>query len=59
MSEDNSWRIRIIGACKTYSNNTVLDNLNLEVCKGNVYALLGASGCGKTTALSALVGRVR
>jgi len=35
----------------------VLSNLNLTVNKGQIYALLGASGCGKTTLLSVIVGR--
>ncbi|XP_076759028.1 ABC transporter G family member 20 [Xylocopa sonorina] len=34
----------------------VLDDLNLTVPKGCIYGLLGASGCGKTTLLSCVVG---
>ncbi|XP_037028883.1 ABC transporter G family member 20 isoform X3 [Bradysia coprophila] len=37
--------------------NPVLVNLNMTVAKGTIYGLLGASGCGKTTLLSCLVGR--
>ncbi|XP_034254598.1 ABC transporter G family member 20 isoform X1 [Thrips palmi] len=37
--------------------NHVLQNLNMTVAKGTIYGLLGASGCGKTTLLSCLVGR--
>ncbi|XP_032784335.2 ABC transporter G family member 20 [Daphnia magna] len=36
---------------------TVLQGLNMSVKKGSIYGLLGASGCGKTTLLSCLVGR--
>ncbi|KAJ6637729.1 ABC transporter G family member 20, partial [Pseudolycoriella hygida] len=35
----------------------VLVNFNMSVAKGTIYGLLGASGCGKTTLLSCLVGR--
>ncbi|KAI4461940.1 atp-binding cassette sub-family h member 1 [Holotrichia oblita] len=35
----------------------ILDGLNMTVPKGTIYGLLGASGCGKTTLLSCLVGR--
>lgn len=35
----------------------VLDGLNMTVPKGAIYGLLGASGCGKTTLLSCIVGR--
>jgi len=39
--------------------NQVLSNLNMTVAKGTIYGLLGASGCGKTTLLSCIVGRRR
>ncbi|XP_021953441.1 ABC transporter G family member 23 [Folsomia candida] len=34
----------------------VLNNLNMSVARGEIYGLLGASGCGKTTLLSCVVG---
>lgn len=41
----------------SYTNyNTVLEHVNLEFEKGKIYAILGASGCGKTTLLSLLGG---
>lgn len=50
-------------ACKKYGPkknfNIVLDGLNMTVPKGTIYGLLGASGCGKTTLLSCIVGRRR
>ncbi|BES96859.1 ABC-2 type transporter [Nesidiocoris tenuis] len=50
-------------ACKMYgpksSRHIVLDSLNMTVPKGCIYGLLGASGCGKTTLLSCIVGRRR
>ncbi|KAJ8683422.1 hypothetical protein QAD02_019214 [Eretmocerus hayati] len=39
--------------------NHVIQNLNMTVAKGSIYGLLGASGCGKTTLLSCIVGRRR
>lgn len=35
----------------------ILDGLNMTVPKGVIYGLLGASGCGKTTLLTCIVGR--
>ncbi|XP_014212098.1 ABC transporter G family member 20 isoform X2 [Copidosoma floridanum] len=50
-------------AFKSYGSsknpNHVLSNLNMTVAKGSIYGLLGASGCGKTTLLSCIVGRRR
>ncbi|XP_011055067.1 PREDICTED: ABC transporter G family member 20-like [Acromyrmex echinatior] len=34
----------------------VLNGLNMTVSRGSIYGLLGASGCGKTTLLSCIVG---
>ncbi|XP_017865383.1 PREDICTED: ABC transporter G family member 23 isoform X2 [Drosophila arizonae] len=42
---------------KKKNANQVLNNLNMTVPKGTIYGLLGASGCGKTTLLSCIVGR--
>ncbi|SPP80792.1 ABC transporter G family member 23 isoform X1 [Drosophila guanche] len=42
---------------KKKNANQVLNNLNMTVPKGTIYGLLGASGCGKTTLLSTIVGR--
>jgi len=39
------------------ARKSVLQNINMTVKKGEIYGLLGASGCGKTTLLSIIVGR--
>ena len=42
---------------KEYGKTVVLENLNLEVDKGEFCALVGASGCGKSTFLKMLLGQ--
>lgn len=42
--------------CKSYGNEDVLKSFDLHVKKGEMFVLLGASGCGKTTALSIISG---
>lgn len=39
---------------KVYGNKTVLDNINLEIYEGEILALLGPNGSGKTTILKIL-----
>lgn len=41
---------------KTFAGNRVLDRLSLQIHKGEIFTLLGASGCGKTTLLRILAG---
>ncbi|CAH0763232.1 unnamed protein product [Diatraea saccharalis] len=64
--ESTAWQKRQQAVCvrhafKHYGSkkrpNHVLSNLNMTVSKGTIYGLLGASGCGKTTLLSCIVGR--
>ena len=44
-------------AVKSYGARLVLDKLDMTVRRGDIYGLLGASGCGKTSLLSVMVGR--
>ena len=47
---------RLDGARKQYGAVQALDGLDLEIHRGEVLALLGANGAGKTTAISLLLG---
>jgi len=51
--------IAIDGAILHYGAHRVLDGLSLSVASGEIYALLGGNGAGKSTTLSALLGFVR
>jgi len=42
-----------------YGDTRVLDDVNLDVARGELVALLGSSGCGKTTLLRSIAGFVR
>src|SRR5262250_2349301 len=41
-----------------YQGTRVLDRVSLDVARGEMIALLGSSGCGKTTLLRAIAGFV-
>ncbi|GAA1389422.1 ABC transporter ATP-binding protein [Kitasatospora putterlickiae] len=48
--------VRLTGIGKTYGSFTAVHPLDLTVPRGSFFALLGASGCGKTTTLRMIAG---
>ena len=48
--------IELKGINKKYGDNTVLDNLSLNIKSNEFLTLLGPSGCGKTTTLKIIAG---
>ncbi len=48
--------LRVDAVSKAYGDHTVLDHVDLVVPQGSTTAVLGASGCGKTTLLRLVAG---
>jgi spermidine/putrescine transport system ATP-binding protein len=48
--------LHLVGISKRFGSFTAVDDLNLTVPQGSFFALLGASGCGKTTTLRMVAG---
>ncbi|UOB18637.1 ABC transporter ATP-binding protein [Abyssalbus ytuae] len=51
--------ITTINLTKKYNGNTVLNNLNLNIEKGEIFCLLGQNGAGKTTTINLLMGFIK
>ncbi len=48
--------IRIDSVTKRFGDFAAVDNVSIDIMKGELFALLGGSGCGKTTLLRMLAG---
>ncbi len=56
MDPDAEPFIKVQGVSKHFGDFTAVDSVDLEIYKGELFSLLGGSGCGKTTLLRMLAG---
>ncbi|HEX4240609.1 MAG TPA: ABC transporter ATP-binding protein [Steroidobacteraceae bacterium] len=56
LDPDAKPQIVIESVNKSFGAFTAVDSINLKIYKGEMFALVGASGCGKTTLLRMLAG---
>ena len=48
--------IQVRNLVARYGDSTILSNVSMDIYKGEILAIIGGSGCGKTTLLRHLVG---
>lgn len=51
--------VAINGITKSFGERKVLDNINIQIRKGEIFGLLGPSGAGKTTLIKILTGQLK
>jgi ABC-2 type transport system ATP-binding protein len=56
---DRTPAVRLRNATKRYGDFTALDNVSLDIRRGEVFGLLGPNGAGKTTLISLVAGIAR
>ena len=56
LDQDEEPLISIRGVTKNFGPITAVNNVNLDIYKGELFCLLGGSGCGKSTLLRMLAG---
>jgi branched-chain amino acid transport system ATP-binding protein len=52
-------KLEVDGICVSYGDITALTDVTLNVAQGEIVALLGANGAGKSTTLKAIMGMVK
>lgn len=56
---EREWLVETRGLSVRLGGNTVLDNVDLRVCRGEIITLVGLNGSGKTTLVRAILGLLR
>jgi ABC-2 type transport system ATP-binding protein len=57
-TDTGSFAIEISGLTKMYKELKAVDNLSLNIRKGEIFGLLGPNGAGKTTTIKAILGLI-
>lgn len=56
---DNSIAISVQNLSRSFNGRKVLDEVNLDIRRGEIFVIMGGSGCGKSTLLRHMTGAIQ
>ena len=56
MEMNTEYALRTYGLTKTYRQQRAVDNVSMNVRKGDIYGFIGKNGAGKTTFMKMVAG---
>ena len=59
MNKSEPIALQTVGLTKRYDDKDVVQDLSLEIHKGDIYGFLGPNGAGKTTSIRMILGLIR
>lgn len=57
--ESKECHINLSHVFKKFDSNVILKDVNLEIYRGEIFAIVGMSGCGKSTLLKHMIGSIK
>jgi ABC-2 type transport system ATP-binding protein len=57
--DDNILSLKAENLCKSFNGFVAVENLNIEIRKGEIFGLLGPNGAGKTTSIKMITGLLK
>jgi ABC-2 type transport system ATP-binding protein len=58
-SENNGVMVKLVNLSKKYEDILAVNNLNVDIARGEIFGLLGSNGAGKTTTLQIIAGLLK
>lgn len=52
------YSVEVINLCKTINSQYILNNINMNFKKGNIYSIVGSNGSGKSMLLKSIAGLI-
>ncbi|MEW5895564.1 MAG: ABC transporter ATP-binding protein [Candidatus Omnitrophota bacterium] len=59
MNEEYPIAISVQNLTKSFNRRTILEEVNLDIRRGEIFVIMGGSGCGKSTLLRLMTGAIK